>query len=213
MSVAGSILCGREQVPFAQSKMLYAPKTLHWQPCNDAKQCVCVIVGVGLFLSVCLHNIFRQHIYMCFCTCKTLARRHFCPPKHMHFCMQRFRTYVSPWFHIIIVSFGVMLVNRLHCQTRPLHGPWQKEKKEKKKRWRDREEERSEERKRWWENYINSVNYHGAKFCTCQYLTVRLPCGDEPHIISSHQTSEAGGRLSAKTDKQVDYGFLFTVYQ
>lgn len=51
------------------------------------------------------------------------------------------------------------------------------------------------------------------KFFTCQYVTGCLPCGDEPQIISSHQTGEAGGRQSAKTDKQVDRGFLFTVYQ
>lgn len=42
MNTASSILCVREQVRIAQSKMLNAPKT-----CNDAKRCVCVC-GCGL---------------------------------------------------------------------------------------------------------------------------------------------------------------------
>lgn len=88
-------------------------------------------VYVWLWESACFSPCacIRQCIYMCFCTCKTLTRRHFYPPMHMYFYMHRFRTHVFPWFHTIIVSFGVMLVNRLHCQTRPLHGPWQKKKK------------------------------------------------------------------------------------
>lgn len=82
-TLASNILCAREQVCFPQSKMLYAPKRLNWQSCNDAGKavytvCVC---GWGCMLVFVHVLVLLQYTYSIsehrsICTCITFKWGH-----------------------------------------------------------------------------------------------------------------------------------------
>lgn len=126
-------LCVREQVHSAQSENVIRSRdfTLAGMQCRKA---VCVgtrVCRCTLVVCACSRLIYSEEMQKCSAICaekkKKLNGEISVRPCR---CICKRTNFLQPVFSLDYISLlfllGVMLVNLLHCQTRPLHGPRQK---------------------------------------------------------------------------------------